>query len=121
MPLDTMYDLVPGSPEAGLVNDIDDSQLTFDITAGSGLVPPMLITVCDRLHFETMLATGYTGDTVTVAARARQGTARAWSAGSVVIIGGFCEEHYATMKANVIKAGKSPGALLYLASSVGAM
>lgn len=121
MALASMFDLVPGSPEAGLVNDIDDEQLSFEITAAPALDRPMLITICDRLHFETMYVTDYTAPTVTVEARARQGAARSWSAGSVVIIGGFCEEHYATMKANVIKAGKSPGALLYLASSVGAM
>jgi hypothetical protein len=120
MPLDTMYDLVAGSPEVALVDDIDDSQLTFDITAGSGLVPPMLITICDRTHFETMLATDYTGATVTVAARSRQGTARAWSSGSVVLVA-WTEEHYATLKANMIKAAKSAGSKLYLAATVGAM
>ncbi len=120
MPLDTMYDLVPGSPEVALVDDINDSQLTFDITAGSGLVPPMLITICDRTHFETMLATSYVGTEVTVAARARQGTARAWSAGSVVLVA-WTEEHYATMKANIITASKSAGSKLYLAETIGAL
>lgn len=121
MALETMFDLVPGSPEVALVNDIDDSQLTFDITAAPALDRPMLITICDRLHFETMYVTDYTAPTVTVEARARQGTARAWSAGSVVIIGGFCEEHYATMKANIITASKPAGSKLYLAETIGAL
>jgi hypothetical protein len=113
-----MYDLVAGSPEVTLPATITASQLSFDITSGSGLVPPMLITLCDRTRFETCLATGYTGSTVTVAARARAGTARAWPGGTVVMVG-WTAEHYTALKSNLIRA--RAGSRLFLASAVGAM
>jgi hypothetical protein len=116
MPLEPMYDLVAGSPEAGLVNPITSSQLAFDITAAPDLVCPMLITICDRQHFETMLATNYTAPTVTVAARARAGTARPWIAASVVVIGGWTKEHYDSLRAHLAQAAWGT---LYLYGSVG--
>jgi len=115
-----MYDLVPGSPEVALLEDLDAEQLDLSISAGSGLVPPMLITLCDRLHFETMLATAYSGTSVTVAARGRQGAARAWPAGTPVLVA-LTEEQYATMKRNIAIASKPAGSKLYLAETVGAM
>ncbi len=117
MALAPLYELVAGSPEVGLVEDIDDTQLTFDLTAGPDLVAPMLITICDRLHFETLLVTDYTAPTVTVAERARAGTARAWPAATVVVIGGWTKEHYDAIVARL--SAPSSGGSLYLYGTVG--
>lgn len=99
--MQTMYQAIQNSPPTSLINNITASDTTIQIS-DSSLLPagPNLAVIGDGINCETILYTSNVGNVLSGVTRGFQGTAQAWSSGTV-IARNFTAYDHDTFKANI--------------------